>query len=198
MADTAKRYAERCGYEFSIEALTEIAEGTTLLKPALISAHLTAEWSVWMDADSMMLRPIDELFEVDFDVAIPVQRQRPTSSREGLYLWACFIAAHNTPAAQDFLADWDADQSTPNDQYNLNQLLDPYLDETVYNRVGEVLDCDGMKLLLLDPDIYAHTASLRAREWPTPEHVRIIHFLGRLQRDVWRDYHRLMEVSPCS
>jgi hypothetical protein len=201
MADLAKKYAERCGYEVTVERLTKtVGEGneiTTHEKPALISKYLTREWSVWMDADSMMLRPMDELFEVDFDVAIPVQRQRPTSSRYGSYLGACFIAAHNTPAAQDFLADWSANQLTPEDQYNLNQLLDPYLDDTVYDRVGEVLDCDGMKLLLLDPDVYAHTASLYAREWPTPEHVRVIHFIGRLQRDAWRDYRQLME-APCS
>jgi hypothetical protein len=199
MADLAKEYAEDCGYEFIIETIADIGEtGTTHAKPALILGHLTREWSVWMDADSMMLRPIDALFEIDFDVAIPVQRQKPSSSRHGLYLGACFVAARNTEPAKQFLTAWSVSQHAPCDQRNLNLLLDPYLDDTVFDRVGEVLDCGGMKLLLLDPDVYAHTASLHSpRKWPTPEHVRIIHFIGRLQRDAWRDYRRLMEATSC-
>jgi hypothetical protein len=198
MADLAKRYAERCGYHVSIEDINDInASRTTLLKPDLVAKYLTKEWSVWMDADAMMLRPIDELFAVDFDVAIPTQQVRPSGGRYGRYLNASFIAARNTEPAKQFLTHWSANQNTPDDQYNLNDILGSYLDDDIFGKHGEVLDCDGVKLLLLDPDVYAHTASLYEQEWPTPEHVRVIHFIGRLQRDAWRDYRRLME-APCS
>jgi hypothetical protein len=201
MAELGKRYAEHHGYEYTIENLTEVVAmqngATTHEKPDLVARYLTKEWSVWMDADAMMLRSIDELFEVDFDVAIPTQQTKPSSGRFGSYLNASFIAARNTRPARQFLAEWSDNQRIPCDQNNLNLLLDSYLDDTIFERHGEVLNCGGMKLLLLDPDVYAHTASLYAREWPTPEHVRVIHFIGRLQRDAWRDYRRLME-APCS
>ena len=197
MAEVAKRYAERCGYEYSIENITDIVDGTTYEKPALITKYMTKEWSVWMDADAMMLRPIDELFEGDFDVAIPTQQKKPRGDRHGFYLNASFIAAHNTEAAGDFLADWSANQHQLCDQKNLNILLGPWLDDTIFGKHGEVVDMGGLMVRVLDPDVYAHTASLHTRTWPTPEHVRIIHFIGRLQRDAWRDYRRLMEAS-CS
>ena len=196
MARIAHEYARRNGYQLTIEDITEITSTkTTHQKPALIAKHLTEEWSVWMDADAMMLRPIDELFEVDFDVAIPTQQVKPRSDRHGFYLNASFIAARNTEPAKQFLADWSANQHRPCDQQNLNTLLGPHLDDTIFGKHGEVVDMGGLAVRILNPDVYAHTGTLYAREWPTPEHVRAIHFIGRLQRDAWSHYRKILQCS---
>ncbi len=188
MAETAKRYAEAAGYEYAIEEDT----GVKHKKPAFLVKYLTKEWSVWMDADSMMLRPIDEVFEVDFDVAIAAQDYKPRNTkRYGAYLYSGLIVAHNTDRAKQFLAEWEGAQVFTSDQRNLNAVLGPYLDDTVYERKGEVLDCNGLKVLILDPDIYVHQRSLHERRLPD-DYVKIIHFKGRLHRDCWPTYKRLL------
>jgi hypothetical protein len=193
MTEIAKGYAERCGYEYNIEIINGIVGGTTHDKPALIANYLTKKWSVWMDADSMMLRPIDEVFEVDFDVAIPVRSEAPRNKkRYGAYLCAGLVIAHNTEPTRQFLAEWDSKQYHVSDQRNLNVLLDRYLEPAVYTRTGEVIDCGGLKLLLLDSNLYNHTDSLRNERWPIDEDAKIIHFIGRLQRDRWPQYEKLL------
>jgi hypothetical protein len=192
MATAAKKHAERCGYEYNIES-TNSAGGTTHDKPILVAKYLTEEWSVWMDADSMLLRPMDEVFEIDFDIALVVRPKAPRNmKRYGGYVYAGFVIAHNTEPAKQFLTDWTATQHFTSDQRNLNALLGPYLDSSVYDRAGEVLDCGGLKVLLLEEEQYCYRSFAgKPVEFPA-EPVKIIHFVGRLHRDYWPAYKEIL------
>jgi hypothetical protein len=188
MAGIAQRYAEAVGYEYIIEEDSDIKHK----KPALIAKYLTKEWATWMDADSILMRPIDEVFEINFDVAIACQEREPRNTkRYGAYLYSGLIVAHNTPRTKQFLTDWGGAQVHTSDQRNLNAMLEGYLDSTIYERTGEVLNCGGLRILILDPDVYVHQKALHEMRLPDA-YVKIIHFKGRLHRDCWPRYRRLL------
>jgi len=82
----------------------------------------------WMDADAIIVRPLDSLLDIDFDVAVTLREPdligttQPTSN----YLNSGVVFFRNTAAARLFVANWitlsDAMQT---DQGALNLMVGP-------------------------------------------------------------------------
>lgn len=184
MAETNKRSASSLGYS------VEIKQGSSVItdKPLLFSKEVTAQWTIWMDADSILVGTIDELFTDDYDLALSVKDLKARSKRFGAYLYAGLIVARNTSATKRFFNEWIACQKETgkDDQFALNAVLADYLDDTVYDKIGEVIDCGGVRIRLLDPDVYVHQQAIHDMEPPGSD-VKILHFKGRLHRK-WDEY----------
>lgn len=185
MADIAKTLAEKAGHELEIIRDTGIKHK----KSTLLLDALTEEWVVWMDADSMILGNIDHLFEIDCDLIVNVKEPVNRSTKYGTYLYSGFVCVRNTPAGIDLLKRWQGgDTDQPSDQFNLNKVLEDYLDDAVYDQHGTTQTYGDLRVHLLDPNIYCHTQSIRDGVYP-PDEVNVLHFKGRTHR-LWRDYKR--------
>jgi hypothetical protein len=86
----------------------------------------TSEIIAWMDADAIVVRPLEPLLEIEFDVAVTLREPyligttQPTSN----YLNAGVIFFRNTPQARRFIEDWLIETDvTRNDQAALNHMV---------------------------------------------------------------------------
>jgi len=186
MAKVAKVWAKKQGYALHIEQETNVKH----TKATLLQKYLTGEWALWMDADSMLMKNIDDLQLVDCDMALSVKEPEVRSKKYGSYLYSGFVLVKNTTAAKRFLDDWSNCRKAGSDQFNLHTILHPYLDDSIYGRVGEVVNFGGLRVHLLDPDVYCHQTSIRRMILP-PNYVSVIHFKGSLQK-LWPDYKKLL------
>ena len=192
MAETAKRCAKRQGYNLEIEKTINVKHS----KARILTNALTEEWAIWMDSDSILMGRIDELFKGDYDIALVVQEskfQTPKfkSNKYGAYLYSGFVVAHNTKRARQFLSEWDqCPQTQPSDQKNLCSLFEDHLDSSIYSKIGKIIEINGLRILLLDPNIYCHRQAIHDMK-PPVEGIKIIHFIVRLHRK-WPQYKRLI------
>ena len=156
---------------------------TDILQPQFGKAH----WMVWMDVDSIMVNPIDEVFSDDYDVALVVKKPGLASKRHGNYVYAGFSVWNSTPAAKWFLDEY-AKHRYPSDQRELHHILEQNLslDDSIFERVGEIIETDRFRLKLLDPDKYIHLDAIQKMEMWTDD-VSVLHFKGVLGRK-WREY----------
>ncbi len=194
MADVAKVCAKRVGYDLEIKETINVKHS----KASILKNALTKEWVVWMDSDSMLMNNIDEVFETDADVVLVVQEPlfwetgaRHQSKRFGFYLFSGFVAVRNTKQGKQFLDNWGScPQTQTSDQRNLHDMFEGHIDDSIYDKAGETITVNGLKIHLLDPDIYVHRQAIHDME-PPVAHIKIIHFVGRLHRK-WPEYKGLL------
>lgn len=194
MALVAKEYAKRQGYSLEITKTTNVKHS----KAKLMKDALTEDWVIWMDADSMLFNTIDELFDSEHDLALPILEPvykkgvlRNIYSKYGAFLWSGFVAVRNTERGRQFLDDWaGCPQETRSDQLDLNNLFEGHIDTSIFGKEGETLNIDGLKIHLLDADIYCSRKAIDNMVLPE-EHVKVIHFIGVLQRR-WPMYKELL------
>lgn len=187
MATVAQTCALRNRYELRIHQQEDVKH----LKPTLMLKYFKAVSTVaWMDADSMIVGNIDELFQSEFDIALAVKEPENASSRFGSYLYSGLVVAHNTNKAVEFLMEWKKKMVHKSDQRNLHEVLKPHLDDSIYEKAGETVDMGGLKVLLLDPNVYVHTKSIHDMVAP-PEEAKVVHFKGALHKK-WPDYKRFL------
>lgn len=127
-------------------------------KPALIgeALHWAYELCLYVDADTELRRPVDELDTRDYDVGVtifpeihPERHRYPAVTG---YLNAGVVALY--PTARGFVSAWQAalaDTETGSDQEALTRLL---LAERPCWTVGEVFKCHGARVKFLNADIY--------------------------------------------
>lgn len=145
------------------------------------------KWTVWMDADSILVNPFDELFDDEWDVALSVKEPGMYSKKHGSYIYGSFSAWNNTSKAKWFLEEY-AKHRHGSDQRELHAVIEPYvkLDDSMFDRAGEVVDLDGCRLKLLDPKQYSNLDHITdMAEWD--ESTKILHFKGGRGK-LWREY----------
>jgi hypothetical protein len=178
------------GYELRVEETTNVKHS----KASILLRHLPEGRAIWMDSDSMICKPFDDLLERDFDIALPVKEPEFATHRYGHFLYSGFIVCNNTAPTRQLLSDWhamcNAEGAPASDQRNLHEVLDGHLDESLYTRHNEIVDFGGLKVALLDPFEYCHLASIKEMCPPVPE-CRVIHFKGALHKK-WPEYKRFL------
>ena len=187
MATVSQMCATREGYNLEVQEMEDVKHS----KPGLMLKHFAGAWTVtWMDADSMIVGNIDEIFHPCYDVAFAVKEPENASNRFGSYLYSGLVVTHNTHAAINFLLEWKRSMVHKSDQRNLHEVLGAYLDDSIYEKAGEVVVMDGLRVLLLDPNVYVHTKSIHDMVAPPPE-AKIVHFKGALHKK-WPEYKRFL------
>jgi hypothetical protein len=149
------------------------------------------KWVVWMDADSTMIRHIDEVFKGHYDIGLVAKPVEAASSRFGRYAYSGFVVAHNTSQAVQFLKRWHNECHKPgvqSDQKRLNKMLELDLDDQVEPNQILSLEKNDVMVKWLDPDIYVHCESIRQMV-PAGKHVKVLHFKGVLH-DYFRYYRK--------
>jgi hypothetical protein len=183
MAKVSKMYADKHGYPFRMRHLEEVKTmKSKLMLEGLEEGH---DHVAWVDSDSVILHPINELHRDDYDIALCV-KEATASKRLGKYLYSGFVVANQTEAAKDFLTKWGSCTAHRSDQRNLHDALASELDDTIYNRIGEVIELQSTRFLLLDHHIYCQQEAIKAMNAPAA-YVKILHFKGRLHR-AWPEY----------
>jgi hypothetical protein len=161
-------------------------------KPSLMMQYL--KWSlttIWMDADSMIVGDINSfMFAQHFDIALSVKEPENASKRFGSHLYSGLVVAQNTSPAWNFLKDWEAKMTHKSDQRNLHEVLKPYLDDSIYEKAGEIVQMGDLRVMLLDPNVYVHTKSIHDMVPPAPE-AKVIHFKGALHKK-WPEYRNFL------
>jgi len=144
---------------------------------------------VWLDADAIIVKPIDDAMTDDYDVGVTMRRQEergstPTPEITG-YLNAGVVFFNITDKAYEFINLWESRRvslSPPNDQYALNELVMECTDLTDYNRVF-VRD-DGIRIKIFNCEDYNCFYFDGAEK-----DAKVLHFKGA-QRELYWDYAR--------
>jgi hypothetical protein len=191
MAARAKIMAAEHGYDLIVEETTNVKHS----KAKILLRHLDQGQTIWMDSDSMICQPLSDIFDQDFDLALPVKVQLVDRTRRyGRHLHTGFIACNDTPATRQLLSAWDVMCNRPeapaSDQRNLHLVLKKHLGDFIYDNVGNVVTLDGVRVALLDPFVYCHWASIKEMKPPVPE-CRVLHFKGYHQL-AWPEYKEMM------
>ncbi len=194
--------AKRFGYKIYFIDLLTYGEGTkydladmgihSITEPWMV--HVRAqkiEWilkawedtsgnRVWMDADAVVLRPFDEVWDDDFDIAF-------TMSKAAIKAGVFFM--RDTPATKHFLQLWTSLVKTPDqlrkktgygaltDQHMLNKILAPF---RPFN-VGDSFMVEGAHIKLVNEKIY---------NWspfglPLSTEAKILHLDGTKKKKRW-------------
>ncbi len=120
--------------------------GRSPYKPKIIRDALMLSKGnlVWMDADAWVIRPMPEMDDDDYDVAVTMRRQSDRGRSDWPdvygYLSAGVVFIRHTHAAFNFLSMWiDEVPKTPSfsDQHALNNIVRRVADLTKYNQVYE-------------------------------------------------------------
>lgn len=183
MAKVSKTYACTHGYSFLIRKLDDVK----MRKPELLLEELEKGYDLtaWLDSDSIVVKPIPELFRDDYDIALCIKKQEDATYRYGRYVYSGFVIARQTAPARNILKMWSEHMVTPSDQHNLNDILDP--DTSIYSKAGEIIEMQEARFLLLDPNIYCHVDSIMSMNAPE-ENVKLLHFKGRGLHNKWPEY----------
>lgn len=150
------------------------------------------KWYVWMDVDSFMVNPIDELFTDDYDIGVPVKEKgAPRSRRHGSHLYAGLSVWKKGPRA-DWVLERYGQQKYSCDQKELHLIVAPYvpLNDEFYDKAWHVFQTPHFDLKLFPQDEYFHMDAIKEmRRWE--DHVKILHFKGYLQKS-WNEYKRFL------
>ncbi len=186
MAYVAYQRAQCMGHALDVKLMNNVKHA----KAALLGDALHIGTTVWMDADSMLVGSIDEIFDTPFDVAFALKEPEFASSRYGSHLYSGFVVAQNSITTFQFLRAWSMLTTHASDQRNLHIVLGEYLSAFTQDRIGHTIDCDGLRIKLLDPNDYVHQRSIHDMVPPPPE-AKIIHFKGALHKK-WPEYKKMM------
>ena len=151
------------------------------------------DWVVWMDVDSIMVNPIDELFTENYDLALPTKEREARKPRQhGSFLYAGFSVWKVGEGAR-WILDKYLEHNVSCDQKELHGIIgkEMTLDKSVFDRVGEIVTTDHFKLKLLDQDVYFHMDAIKEMR-PWEEHVKLLHFKGRYLQQKWNEYQRFI------
>lgn len=130
----------------------------------------------WLDADAIIVRPLDALVDFEFDVAVTLRpaeeigATQPTSN----YLNAGVIFFRPGGAACQFVADWCVlAAKTKNDQAALNQIVGlGWTDSKWRSSYDCTIARDGCLIYVLRASEWNHSSWDR----PRPPEARILHF----------------------
>ena len=151
------------------------------------------KWYVWMDADSFMVNPIDELFTDDYDVGVPLKEKGvPKSNQHGSHMYAGLSVWRKGLKATWTLERY-GERRYSCDQKQLHVIVGKYIefDDKFYDRAWEVISTPNFDLKLFPQDEYFHmTAIQEMRKWE--DHIKIIHFKGRELQKKWDEYKRFL------
>lgn len=140
------------------------------------------EWVVWMDADSIMVRQIDEIFNSEWQIGICPKSSTGGHKKFGKFVHSGFISALNVGSSRGFLERWDERLQLPgvhSDQKQLNSMLEPDMGGNLVPGTTVELTHNDILVKWLDPDVYIHQDSIREMV-KFPKHVKILHFKGSL------------------
>lgn len=202
MADANISQLKKYGYDYLLEDFSNTGRHPWFAKAgALLDAmnRETHRWIVWMDADSVMLRPFDELFERDYDMGLLVkERERydlglSRSTPHGDYFYSHLIGLQAGRKAKWFLEEWievnKKAKGRESDLKGVHRLLETIMevDVTLFDRLGEIVNTPKCKISLYDPYIYgAMDGILEMRESRTD--AKVVHFKGRALKRAWKEY----------
>ena len=131
----------------------------------------------WMDADAIVVRPLDPLLEIDFDVAVTLREPdligttQPTSN----YLNAGVIFFRDTPGARQFIQDWlNETDVTQNDQAALNHMVGR--PDWTDDNWRESYDCTYGRNGLLIHVLACSEFNFNDFNRPVPPEARVLHF----------------------
>ncbi len=138
----------------------------------------------WMDADAIVVRPLDDLLSIDFDVAVTLRagEEIGTTQPTTNYLNAGVVFFRNTPAARVFVADWiEQTRHTRNDQAALNLLVGTGWENCGWHSWTDYEWRESYDTTIMRGGLSVHV--LPANEWTfsswggrPPADVRILHF----------------------
>jgi hypothetical protein len=116
------------GLDFGIPYHVENVKSTCMHKPQMIMKALDLfndKWIVYLDADTMMLSPINEIQEGDYDVGVTLRRPDEKISRDWGRINAGVIFFNNNANTRKFVVDWDKKtQQLGDDQAALNEIFE--------------------------------------------------------------------------
>lgn len=190
MAGVLGRKVKNFGYHFR-EVRIEDLEGKNLVKRNKASILLDAfkdfeyDYVIWMDADSIMVQDIDEVFEdKNYHIAMPIKNQQERPSKKyGSYLYSGLLIVRNCEPAKKILRKWyTACQQgvLKSDQKKLHDVFGDDLNNNIFRKIGQVINMPnaGIKLFCLCSNEYAHVECISyMRTWK--QNVKILHFKGR-------------------
>jgi hypothetical protein len=185
MANLAVEYIERQGYPYRLVQMGEkkfqeypMHMKSVILKGAFASSD--ARWIVWMDVDSVMVNPIDEMFEGDYDLGVPRKEEgAPLSRNHGSYLYSGIMVWQRGPGAMWLLNELGNNEHI-SDQKRLHEIIQPHISLDSIE-VGQTYQTVQYRLKIFDQDKYFHMTALHEmRRWD--EGVKVLHFKGGLHR----------------
>lgn len=199
--------ASEYGYEFLVYDLGGLERGYKIndprcasrfrkvksaMKPELILHALenTVEsMVVWIDGDATLIRPIDEVDDGSFDVAVTVRPK--CSQKKTHYINAGVIFVKNNTKGRTFIKAWvDAMPQIPalntqtkplnySDQQTLEErILLPNIDTPFWDSIGRVYKINGVRIKLLDCERYNNFWLMRTPITAPSEDTKILHFKG--------------------
>lgn len=150
---------------------------------------------VWMDADAFILKPIDNLLNDDFDVAITkrweseiIKFKDRNLFEYSKYINAGVIFFKNNTKARKFIDLWDQ-KIIDSDQRALNDLLEENVSKFNY---GDTFTLDDIKVKVLSCKEYNN---YKYKEIEAGDNIKIIHFKGMTKPNRYKLEKYIMRLS---
>lgn len=133
---------------------------------------------VWMDADAIIRRPIDEFCSFD-----PYQYDIAVTCLPKLKLCACPVVVNPTKGAEKFMKSYIKAAATAprGDMYGLRAHFDKY-HSLQRHSIGKICNIEGSWVKVLDAKVYLHKIRTEEDLENIPDTAKIVHFSGKGHR----------------